>query len=76
MDSHFPFEQLDVYQLSVAYATQVYRATTTFPDTEKFGLTNQMRRAAVSISNICTFLTATARPVRRQRAECQSGEYH
>ncbi|AWT34972.1 hypothetical protein GCM10008956_23340 [Deinococcus arenae] len=50
MDSHFPFEQLDVYQLSVAYATQVYRATTTFPDTEKFGLTNQMRRAAVSIS--------------------------
>ncbi|BBN95582.1 S23 ribosomal protein [Deinococcus grandis] len=50
MDSYFPFEQLDVYHLSVAYATQVYRATTTFPDTERFGLTNQMRRAAVSIS--------------------------
>lgn len=32
---------------------EVYRATAEFPDTEKFGLTAQMRRAAVSIpSNI------------------------
>ncbi len=32
---------------------EVYRVTAVFPDSEKFGLTSQMRRAAVSIpSNI------------------------
>ena len=34
-------------------ALEVYRATVTFPATERYGLTSQMRRAAVSIgSNI------------------------
>jgi four helix bundle protein len=44
---------LDVWKLSMDFATDVYRATGKFPDAEKFGLVSQMRRAAVSIpSNI------------------------
>ncbi|QDV12762.1 hypothetical protein CA51_26480 [Rosistilla oblonga] len=47
----FGFEKLDVWQKSVDLADQVYRLTCEFPDYEKFGLANQMRRAAVSISS-------------------------
>ena len=43
------FKQLIVWQRSVEVVKEVYRVTRSFPDTEKFGLINQMRRAAVSI---------------------------
>jgi|SRR5436189_4019368 len=46
----FNFEKLDVWNEAIAFADQVYTFTKGFPDTERFGLTNQMRRAAVSIS--------------------------
>ena len=46
-------EKLDVWKLSVDFVTRIYKITQSFPSEEKFGLTNQMRRAAVSIpSNI------------------------
>jgi four helix bundle protein len=49
----FGFEKLDVWQLSRKFVGNLYRLTSTFPDTEKFGLTSQIRRAGVSIiSNI------------------------
>ncbi|MDB5887652.1 MAG: hypothetical protein JWM03_524 [Rhodocyclales bacterium] len=42
-----------VWQHAIALVTAVYRITATFPDSERFGLTAQMRRAAVSVpSNI------------------------
>jgi four helix bundle protein len=42
-----------VWQESIALVKDIYAATKTFPDDEKFGLTSQMRRAAVSLpSNI------------------------
>ncbi|HEV3279222.1 MAG TPA: four helix bundle protein [Terriglobia bacterium] len=43
------YEELDVWQKAVALATQLYRATETFPSAERFGLTSQTRRSAVSI---------------------------
>jgi len=47
----FNFEKLEVWQEAINFADSVYAITQTFPDTERFGLTNQMRRAAVSISS-------------------------
>jgi len=45
--------ELDVWQAAVVLVKEVYRVTATFPNDERFGLTSQMRRAAVSIpSNI------------------------
>src|SRR5437016_12403733 len=47
----FNFEKLDVWQEAIQFADLVYELTGNFPDEERFGLTNQMRRAAVSISS-------------------------
>lgn len=45
------FEKVDVWQKSVEFADRVYAITREFPSEERFGLTSQMRRAAVSISS-------------------------
>jgi four helix bundle protein len=46
-------QDLEVWKNSVALVTVVYEMTEAFPARERFGLSNQMRRAAVSIpSNI------------------------
>ena len=47
----FRFEKLDVWQKSVDFADRVYAVTRAFPSDERFGLTSQMRRPAVSISS-------------------------
>lgn len=47
----FNFEKLAVWQKAIAYADELYEATEQFPDRERFGLTNQLRRAAVSVSS-------------------------
>jgi four helix bundle protein len=47
------FRDLDVWVISIEFIKEVYRVTANFPATEIYGLTNQTRRAAVSIpSNI------------------------
>src|SRR6185437_5934942 len=47
------YEDLVAWQKAMALVTEIYRATESFPVKEMYGLTNQMRRAAVSIpSNI------------------------
>ena len=47
------FRDLDVWKLGKQITLDVYAATKSFPTDERFGLTTQMRRAAVSIpSNV------------------------
>jgi len=47
------FKDLVVWQRSVELALAVYQLTSAFPESERFGLVSQLRRAAVSIpSNI------------------------
>jgi four helix bundle protein len=47
----FNFEKLDVWHKTIAFAGLIYRVSKSFPADERFGLTNQIRRAAVSISS-------------------------
>lgn len=47
----FNFEKLEVWQKAIDFADLAYSETATFPADERFGLTNQMRRAAVSVSS-------------------------
>ena len=47
------FHDLVVWQKGMKLAKEIYQITRDMPDSEKFGLTSQMRRASVSIpSNI------------------------
>ena len=45
----YSFEKLEVWQLAKKLVVKIYKITDDFPSSEKFGLTNQLRRAAVSI---------------------------
>jgi len=45
------FTDLKVWQRSHALVLAIYRATASFPSDERFGITSQLRRAAVSVPN-------------------------
>lgn len=45
------FRDLTVWQRSIELSVQIYALTRSFPKEEIFGLTNQWRRASVSISS-------------------------
>lgn len=45
-----PHERLDVWKKSIDFVVELYAVTDRFPKDERFGLTSQLRRAAVSIS--------------------------
>ncbi len=47
----YSFEKLDVWIEAKNFAKQIYTLTSKFPETEKFGLTVQLRRAAISIAS-------------------------
>ncbi|MEL1255852.1 four helix bundle protein [Flavobacterium sp. DGU38] len=47
------FKELLIWKKSRLFCSKIYNVTANFPNEEKFGITNQLRRAAVSIpSNI------------------------
>ena len=45
------YRELFVWQKAKALATETYRFTESFPRIETYGLTSQMRRAAVSVAS-------------------------
>ena len=46
----FYFEKLEVWQNSRKLVKEIYLIISHFPENEKFGITNQIRRASTSIS--------------------------
>lgn len=45
-----PHQKLDLWRRAIKFVVSIYRITERFPKEEKFGLTSQVRRAAVSIA--------------------------
>src|SRR5207249_7054290 len=45
------FEELEVYQVAREFRMAMYRVAKHLPESEKFGLASQIRRAAVSLTN-------------------------
>ena len=48
-DHQFSFEKLEVWQSARVLAKNIYLSTKLFPSDEKYALTQQMRRAALSV---------------------------
>ena len=45
-----PYERLDAWKLAHRLVLETYRISSAFPPSERFGLTNQLRRAAFSVA--------------------------
>ncbi|HKP46212.1 MAG TPA: four helix bundle protein [Pyrinomonadaceae bacterium] len=45
-----PHERLKVWQWAIELVVRIYKVTASFPKEERFGLTSQIRRAAVSVA--------------------------
>lgn len=45
------FRQYSVWNNAIDFTTKVYKITNEFPNSEKYGLSNQLQRAAVSIAS-------------------------
>ncbi len=45
------FKDLVVWKRAVQLSIEVYRLTSSFPQSEQYGLTSQMRRASVSVAS-------------------------
>ena len=70
----FNFEKLETWREAIAFADQVYSITRWFPEEERFGLANQMRRAAVSISsNIAEGCSRSSKAEYKRFIEIASG---
>jgi four helix bundle protein len=45
------FKNLEVWKISIELAVDIYEITEEFPEKDMYGITSQIRRASVSISN-------------------------
>jgi len=48
--SKFTFEDLKIYQKAIVFIDEMYKVTSTFPQSERFALTLQFQRASTSIA--------------------------
>ena len=72
--SSLGFRDLPVWQRSVDLADQVYTLSSRFPSAEQFGITSQLRRAAVSVSsNIAEGSGRDTTPDLRKFLSCSRG---
>ena len=59
--NRYSYKNLNVYQDAKAFVVAVYKLVDEFPDSEKFALCNQIRRAAISVtSNIAEGVSRTS----------------
>ena len=49
MDARYFFEKIIAWQKAHTFVLTVYKVSSHFPEEERFGLTSQLRRAAVSV---------------------------
>ena len=62
----YSFEKLEVWREAKDLSKAIYKRTSSFPESEKFGLVSQLRRASVSIcSNIAE---GSARKTSKEKA--------
>lgn len=45
------YKNLEIWQRSLALATEVYKVTSSYPKEEKFALVSQIRRSVISVSS-------------------------
>ncbi len=51
ISDHPAFQDLIVWQRAIELNLAIYKMTASFPASERFGLTNQLRRASVSVAS-------------------------
>ena len=69
----FGFEKLTVWQKARAYALSIYKASKRFPKEELYGLTSQIRRAAISVGS--NLAEGTARQTSKDKAHFTTVAY-
>lgn len=62
----YGFERLKVWQKAEELALLIYKVTADFPSLEKFGLSSQMRRAAISI--VSNLAEGSSRHTKKEKA--------
>jgi four helix bundle protein len=66
MTYQFSFEKLNVWIDSKEFVKLIYLVTKDFPNEEKFGLTNQLRRASISVAS--NLAEGTSRSTNKDKA--------
>ena len=70
----YPFEKLEVWQLSRTLVTSIYKLISAFPNEERYALCDQIRRASISIpSNIAEGCSRTSFKEQRHFIEIAYG---